>query len=135
MPTVRSTIHIENRFGEITAAVNDLARRAVHTGAVAGGREAATRAAGRSKTGRMAAIQVTPPYGTVSGWEASFQSPVFYAWFQNYGTLGNRDKPLKGSPRTDRTREPGTGVEPLHFLDAGRRVGRKAMLQTLNGGL
>lgn len=83
----------------------------------------------------MATIRVSSPSKTYDGYEAAFLSPVFYAWMQNYGTLGNRRKPLKQSPRTNRTREPGTGVEPLRFLDAGRRAGRKAMLEHIRQGL
>ena len=83
----------------------------------------------------MAAIRVEPARPTVDGWEASFVSPVGYAWMQNYGTLGNRRKPLKEAPRTNRTREPGTGIEPLGFLDAGRSAGLRALKRELARGI
>lgn len=135
MPLVHSTVNFTNRFSEITADVNQLAREAVTAGAHAGAQAAHAVASQRQVTGRMASIRTEPVHGSDNGWTASFVSPVYYAWFQNYGTLGNRRKALKGSPRTNRTRDPGTGVEPLHFLEAGRRAGRKAILARVKQGI
>ncbi len=135
MPLLKTRIDITNDFPRITRAVNEMAKRAVQAGAVEGAQVAAGIASQRSKSGRMAAIRVDPVRGSADGWEASFVSPVGHAWFQNYGTLGSRRKKLKQAPRTNRTREAGTGIEPLGFLDAGRRAGRKAMLREIERGL
>lgn len=135
MPLMRTRVDAVNRFPEVTRELNDLAARSVAAGAAAGAQVAASIAATRSKTGRMAHIAPTPVSNTGNGWVASFASRVFYAWFQEEGTLGNRRKPLKQPPRTNRTREPGTGVEPLRFMRAGRNAGRKAMLDTLRKGV
>lgn len=135
MPIIHATVDIADDFHRITDQVNDLAREAVTLAAVEGAKAAAAVASQRSKTGRMAGMRVLPVEGTPDGWAAGFQSPVFYAWFQEYGTLGNRKKPLKQPPRGDRTREPGTGVEPLGFLRAGRRAGRRALLDHIARGL
>jgi hypothetical protein len=135
MPGVRTRVDVTNNFAQVTQQVIDTARESVGVGAREGGKAAQTVASQRSKTGRMADIRVSSPSKTYDGFEASFLSPVHYAWFQNYGTLGNRKKALKQSPRKKRTREPGTGVEPLKFLDIGRRVGRKAMLEHIAKGL
>lgn len=135
MPGLRTKVEATNNFAQITRQVVDVARESVGIGAREGGRAAAAVASQRSKSGRMADIRISSPSKTYDGFEASFISPVHYAWFQNYGTLGNRRKALKQSPRAKRTREPGTGVKPLKFLDTGRRVGRKAMLDHIAQGL
>lgn len=135
MPTVRTKVDFTNDFPRITRQVNDLARDAVAAAAREGGQVAAQIASQRSKSGQMANIRVSSATGSPDGWESAFLSPVFYAWFQNYGTLGNRRKALKQGPRSDRTREPGTGVEPLGFLDAGRRAGVRAMRDMIARGL
>lgn len=135
MPLLKARIDISSDFPRITRQVNELAQRAVTTAAEEGVRAASAVAGSRSKSGRMAAIRVEPVRGSADGWEASFISPVHYAWFQNYGTLGSRRRRLKRAPRGNRTRAPGTGIQPLGFLEAGRRAGRAAMLRTLAGGL
>ena len=135
MPTIRSSVDVTNGFPRITEEVNRLAREAVGAAAREGGQAAAALASQRSKTGSMAGIRVSSPSGSPDGWEAAFLSPVHYAWFQNYGTLGNRRKALKQPPRSDRTRAPGTGVEPLGFLDAGRSHGRRVLIDTIRRGL
>jgi hypothetical protein len=135
MPLVKSRVDVTMNFDRITRDVNAHAKRAVTVAAAEGGRVAASVASQRSKTGRMAAIRIESTQGSVDGWRASFVSPVPYAWFQNYGTLGNRRKRLKQAPRTDRTRAPGTGIEPLGFLEAGRRAGVAAMRRELARGL
>jgi hypothetical protein len=135
MPTVRASVSIVNDFPRITRQVNDLARAAVRAAAVEGAQAASAVAAQRSKSGAMANIRVSSVSGSPDGWESAFVSPVFYAWFQNYGTLGNRRKALKQAPRTNRTRAPGTGVQPLKFLDAGRRAGLAAMRLKIQQGL
>jgi len=135
MPLVKSRVDVTSDFQRIGRAVNEHAKRAVQAAAVEGAQAARAVASQRSKSGRMAAIRVEPVRGTVDGWEASFVSPVIHAWFQNYGTLGSRRKKLKQSPRTNRTRAPGTGIEPLGFLDAGRRAGVKAMKREIARGI
>lgn len=135
MPYVRTRIDFTNGFEQHKRSMNELARRSVAAGAQAGAAVASSIAAQRSKTGAMARIVPTPVTPTGDGWQASFASRVFYAWFQEEGTLGNRRKPLKQAPRTDRTRAPGTGVEPLRFMRAGRAAGRRAMLETTRAGM
>lgn len=134
MPLLRATVDVTDNFPLVTREVNELARRAVHNAVNEGAAVAASMASARSKSGRMAATTADSVIGTPDGWRASFVSPVHYAWMQNYGTLGSRRKRLKQPPRTERTRAPGTGIEPLGFLDAGRRAGRRALLRTIFGG-
>lgn len=136
MPQISARVHVEDHFPRITEEVRRLARDAAEEGAKVGAAAAAAIAAQRSATGQMAAIRVeaaTPRETT--GWVAAFVSPVYYAWFQNFGTLGNRSRRLKRQPTGNRSREAGTGIRPLHFLEAGRRAGRKAMLEKLDRGL
>lgn len=135
MPLVHARVDVNMNFDRVTQDVNQLARRAVSVAAHEGSQAASAVASSRSKSGRMAAIRAEPVKATPDGWLASFVSPVGYAWFQNYGTLGNRRKRLKQAPRTNRTREAGTGIEPLGFLDAGRRVGLKALREVLTRGV
>lgn len=135
MPLLKTRVNIQNRFGEITAAVNRMAQEAVTEGADAGSRVASQVASQRSRTGDMAAIKVEPVRGSDTGWVASFSSPVYYAWFQDLGTLGSRRRALKRNASTKRTRAPGTGIKPLGFLEAGRRAGRQAMMARFKRGL
>jgi hypothetical protein len=135
MPLLRATVNVTDDFRQVTVVVNELARHAVEAAAREGAAAAAAVASARSKTGRMASITPDNAIGTADGWAASFVSPTHYAWFQNYGTLGNRRKRLKQPPRGSRTREQGTGIEPLGFLEAGRRAGRRAMLRTIKHGV
>lgn len=135
MPGITSKVDVTNNFPRITREVSELARNAVADAAVVGAEAAASIASQRSKTGRMADIKASRSHGTPDGWGASFVSLVFYAWFQEYGTLGNRRKALKRPASGKRTHDPGTGVEPLGFLAAGRRAGRAAMLQRIKAGL
>lgn len=135
MPLVRTSVDVNMNFARVTQAVNQQARRAVTVAAAEGARAAASKASSRSKSGRMASMRVEPTRRSVDGWVGSFVSPVYYAWFQNYGTLGSRRKQLKQPPRTNRTRAPGTGVEPLGFLEEGKRVGRRALIRELTRGI
>ena len=135
MPLVHSKVDVNIHFDRVTQDVNAHAKRAVQTAAVEGAQAAAQIASSRSKSGSMAAIRVENVRQTPDGWEASFVSPAAHAWFQNYGTLGNRRKKLKQAPRTNRTREPGTGISPLGFLDAGRRAGIRALKRELARGI
>lgn len=143
MPLVTSRVDVSSNFGAVTRRLDELSREAVAIAAREGGAVAAqiastrrgTRSEGDDETQSMSDVRVSSPSRTQDGWQASFVSPVKHAWFQNYGTLGNRRKPLKQTPRTNRTRAPGTGVEPLGFLDAGRRAGRRALIAHIRQGL
>ena len=93
----------------------------------------------------MARMQVLPVRGSPDGWEASFRSPAYYRLFQDLGTLDARGTKLKASTLARRSSPSGQarqakvagreGITPLRFYAAGRRAGRKAMLQVINGGL
>ena len=135
MPTIHSTVRVQDNFAKQQAAYHQLARTAVFEGAKVGGAVAAAEAAERSKSGTMASIRVSSASRTYEGWEASFLSPVYYAWFQNWGTLGNRTRKLRAPPRGDRTREPGTGIKPMYFLDRGRDAGRRRMVAIIRKGI
>jgi len=135
VPTITATVDVTNNFPRMRKEYSDLARRAVGEAAKVGGAKAASIAAQRGKGGSMAGIRVSSPIGTADGWEAAFLSPVYYAWFQNWGTLGNRERPLKQPGRSTRTREPGTGIKPLYFLDQGKREGRRAMVKMIRKGV
>jgi hypothetical protein len=134
MPLVTARVDVTDNFDRITAEVNQLAQRAVRVAAIEGAAAAQAVASSRSKSGRMASIRADSVIRTPDGYAASFVSPVQHAWFQNYGTLGSRRRRLKQSPRTTRTREPGTGITPLRFLEAGRRAGIAAMKRELARG-
>lgn len=135
MPGLRSTVRVDNFFPQFRRQIDRLAYDSVAAGARVGGEICASVASQRSKSGHMADIRIGSPSSTGTGYEASFISPTFYSWMQNYGTLGNRKKPLKQAPRTHRTRAPGTGVTPLRHLDIGRRGGRNSMLDVIARGL
>lgn len=115
MPVIHSTVNLTNNFGNISRNVEEVARHAVGVAAREGGQVAAEKAAERRKTGAMGSIRVSSPTRSDFGWEATFLSPVFYAWFQDRGTK--------------------TGISPLRFLEAGLAAGRKAMRETIHEGL
>jgi hypothetical protein len=135
MPLLKARVDISMDFPRITREVNELAKRAVAEAAEQGARATSAAAARRSKTGRMAGTIVEPVRGSPDGWIASFVSPGIESWFQNYGTLGNRRKPLKQAARGNRTRAPGTGIEPLRHLDIGRAAGTAALRRVISGGI
>lgn len=131
MPLVHSRVDITDNFDRVTDAVNQQARRAVDVAAFEGAKAAVAKGAERG----MGPAIVEPAVGTVDGWLASFVMEGPHQWWQNYGTLGSRVKPLKRPPQTDRTRAPGTGIKPLGHLDAGKREGRRALLREIARGL
>jgi hypothetical protein len=138
-------VDITTDFGQITAGVNTLARRAVQAGAQAGAQVAAGVASQRRDTGLMAQMEVLPVHGSPDGWEASFRSRAPWRIFQDLGTYQNRSTKLSAATLARRSSPSGQaraargagnpGVEPLHFYRAGRRAGRRAMLDVINRGL
>lgn len=131
MPLVRTTVDVNMHFDRVTAEVNAHARRAVAVAATIGAQACNARGAQRGMPqASVEASRVTP-----DGWVASFVAPGMHQWFQNYGTLGNRRKALKQPARTSRTRAPGTGIQPLGHLDAGRTAGVRALKAELARGL
>lgn len=128
MPLIETKVDFVDHFDQLTRELEERARRAVEAGARAGA--AAANAVGSQ---RDLHVEVEPTQKTFDGYVAAFVCRKVHAWFQEYGTLGNRRKKLKQPPRTNRTRAPGTGITPLGFLSAGRRVGRAAMLRVVRG--
>lgn len=129
MPLLRTEVDFVDHFAEMTRDVERLAQIAVETAA----REGAV-AANAVGSQRDFHVDVEPTRRTSDGYVASFVCRKYYAWFHEYGTLGNRRKALKQNPRTDRTRAPGTGIKPLGFLSAGKRAGKKAMERVVASG-
>ena len=145
MPYVRARVDFRNEFPRITRDIDELAKRSVVAAAAAGAEVAANIASTRRKTGRIAQIVPTPPRNTGEGWTSTFASRVFYAWFQEYGTLAARKRGVSRATLARRSSASGQsrlarvagskGVEPLGFMRAGTRAGRKVMLETTRGGL
>ena len=137
MPQLRATVQRTNvNLGaQLNEAVAVALREAAEVGAqvsrqVAGQRPGAT--------GDMQNITVSEPRGTPLGWEIEVTSHAAWAWFQEFGTLGNRKRKLKRNPRSSTSsgrqspsRAAGTGITPLHFLSAGRTAARRAFLPAL----
>jgi len=119
-------------FGMVRRAVNLQAQASVVAAANAG--RAVAIAHARRKTGAMASIIVEPVQRTELGWMCAFRSPVKHAWWQNDGTLGNREKKLRNAPTGDRARGPGTGVKPSHFLYFGLGAGRQQLYAKAGAG-
>lgn len=147
---ISSNVNVFDRFDEVTEEVEQLARTGLDRAARAGAREAERIAAeGLKQHARMEVITAT---GTPDGYAAGFRStakgkngqPI--ARFHDQGTYGNR-KARKGSaaprrkPRAQNvqdvnpeTGEP-TGIKALGFFGAGRRVGRRELLRTIDSAL
>ena len=119
---VKSTVNVSDEFARVTREVNEDARRRVTLAALVGGAVAGAIAGQRGID-----VRVLPTQGTVDGWESAFQAEHRAALFQDLGTLGSRVKPLKQPPRTNRTRAPGTGIEPLNFMAAGHAAGKREL--------
>jgi len=128
--TITSKVTTLNRFPQLTAQVSRLARDCCQQAAEEGARAAAAIAARRRLP-----IQVQPVTPTEDGWLAGFVCAHPAAWFQDLGTLGNRERPLKRSPSGKRSRAPGTGIEPLYFNHAGKKAGRKRQRDAIARGL
>lgn len=118
-------------FDRVTRDVHQHARKVVAMAAAEGAHAAVAKGSERG----MGSATVEPVRPTPDGWQAAFVMDGMHQWFQNYGTLGNRRKALKRPPRTNRTRAPGTGIEPLGHLDAGKRAGVRAMKRELARGI
>lgn len=131
MPLVSTTVDVNAHFERVTREVHAHARKAVSMAADEGARAAVAKGSERG----MGPAVVEPTRPTVDGWVASFSMAGIHQWFQNFGTLGNRRKPLKQPPRTNRTRAPGTGIKPLGHLDAGRAAGVRALKRELARGI
>jgi hypothetical protein len=129
MPLLQTSVDFTDHFAEITRSLEHMAQRAVQVAAEEGAVAANARGAERGFH-----VDVEPTRPTYDGFMASFVCRKPHAWFHEYGTLGNRRKKLKQSPRTNRTRAPGTGITPLGFLSAGRRAGTRAMMREISGG-
>lgn len=130
MPTVKVTVHRSHE--SLSAFTNRAVREALREAAEEGARVARGLASQRpGETGKMQQITVSDVRGTISGWQVEVVSHAWWAWFQEFGTLGNRKRRLKQAPRTSSTRaapsrEPGTGITPLRFLGAGATAARRA---------
>jgi len=142
---IKARVDVSTDFGRITREVNDLAKRAVTSGARVGAQTASEVASERSHTGTLAHMDVLPVRGSPDGWEASFRSRAYYRLFQDLGTLENRGTRLSAATVARRSSPSGqarqakvagrAGIEPLFFYRAGRRAGRAAMLAVIRGGL
>lgn len=142
---VRSRVDVTMRFGAITEAVDDLAKQAVTAGAHEGARVASSIARTRQDTGTMAQMEVLGVRGSPDGWEASFRSRAWWRLYQDLGTLQGRSTKLSAATLARRSSPSGQarqakvagrpGIEPLHFYRAGRRAGRKKMMEVVERGI
>ena len=127
-----STVKVQNQFPQLRRKIHEGAvPRALNAAAREGARKSREVASQRVNTGKMADLKIAPARKGPRGWDVVFFSPAFYAWFHEHGTLGNRRRNLKQPGRARRQREAGTGIKPLRFLAAGRRVARLRLLEHL----
>jgi hypothetical protein len=109
---ITAKVNVVSGWGEEYARrVNAQVREAVREAAEAGAETASQIARARTRTGRMAQMEVLPVKGTPTGWEGGFRSRAWYAHFQSGGT-----------PR----------IPPLRFLERGRDAARKALAERLS---
>lgn len=137
MPSVRVTVHRSTE--PLSVFTNRAIREALKEAADVGAHVAEQVASQREgQTGQMQQITVSDVRGSVTGWEVEVISPAPWAWFQEFGTLGNRTRRLKQSARSTTpsgrqppSREAGTGITPLRFLGAGATASRRVFLDLL----
>jgi hypothetical protein len=93
--------------------------------AVEAGAKAAQAAETRFRTGDLnASIHAGNVRMLPMGAEGTIVADKWYAIFQNWGTLGQRTKPLKQARRASRTAyHTGAGISPLYFMEEGEKVG------------
>ncbi len=97
---------------EFAKRVNRATRDAVQDAVEVGAREASAAAQSRTRTGKMAQMEVLDVRGTPTGWQAGFKSRAFYADWQSRGTK--------------------RGITPLGFLEKGRSAAHKNLIDRLN---
>ena len=145
---IRARVDVTTNFGAITDAVDELSRRAVTVGAAVGARAASRVVVEEGRVGetrKLQQVRVLPVRGTPDGWEASFRSEAYYRLFQDLGTLRGRTAKLSKATKARSSSPSGqqrlaglgdrAGIEPIHMYRAGRRAGRKAMLEVINRGI
>ena len=77
----------------------------------------------RVKTGALKeSIRSTPVKNGTRFIGYTVGSPLFYARFHEYGTLGRRRKKLAQPGRRRLQAEAGSGIKPLHFFAKGLRT-------------
>lgn len=133
-------------FDGILAVTEKLARETAQAGAEAGRDEFARVASQRQRTGKMSDVRVIDAAGDVNGYTAGVANDpkAWYSRFQDHGTNGSRKKRL--SKQTERRRATAsgqarqakvagrTGIKPLGFTSAARKVGKQAMRSRLARG-
>lgn len=144
---ISSQIQVTDRFPEITLEVEQLAVRALDAAAQTAAQTARQVASRRRKTGRMSDFEAIPAAGSEDGYASGIRNDpgAWYDRFQNYGTAGNRRRKLKASTLRRRESPSGQarqqrfgtnrGIEPLGFLEAARREGRRELLRIIENGL
>lgn len=144
---ITATVTVHDRFPQLGDDVDALVVHALNAGAEKAAQTAHDIASRRSKTGKMADFQPIPAAGDLDGFTAGIRNhpDAWYDRFQNYGTAGRRRRKLKASTLRHRQSRSGTlrqerfgqnpGIEPLRFLDAARREGRREMLRIIENGL
>jgi len=109
---ISARIDVGRRFGdEIRRRANDVAREAVHNASAKGAEAASAIASTRSRTGRMAEMEVLEVEGTPTGWAGGFRSRAWYAHFQSKGTR--------------------RGIRGLGFLEEGAKVAKRELVEEL----
>jgi hypothetical protein len=144
---ISSQVNVFDRFPEVTAEVERLAIHALNEAARAGAREAERVAAPGLK--QHARMQVIPTHGEADGYASGFRSNAKgkrgqrIAGFHDRGTYGNFRGQLKRNRRGRAAKVPAvnpetgetTGIEALGFFGAGRRAGRRELLNEISRGL
>lgn len=109
---IGAKVDVGRRFGdELRRRANLVARDAVADASRAGAEAASAIAARRRRTGTMADMELLDVEGTANGWSGGFRSKAWYAHFQSRGTR--------------------RGIQPLGFLEEGRKVGRRELVREL----
>jgi len=140
---VGATVNVVSGWGEQFAReINAEVRDAVKDSSRVAAQEAASVAAGRRRTGKMAQMEPVDVRGTPTGWEGGFRSQAWYSGFQSRGTLKSRKRALKVSTLRRRSSASGQdrfakvsgsgGIRPLGHEEKGLAVGKKHLVARLN---
>jgi hypothetical protein len=135
---ISSTIRVFEDFPKITAAVEELAVKALDDAAQTAAATAANLA------GNRASFSVIEAHGAVDGFVSGIRGNEFWAHFHDSGTLGNlktqptrpRKKPYKlevVDRQTGATRP--SGIKPLHFYPKSRKAGRDVLKARIAEGI
>ena len=125
---IRTNVKVFDRFPEVTADVERLARRALNAAAAEAARTAAEIGSARGMTD----FDVKEAVGSATGYTSGIKGQQWYWRLQSFGTLGRAIRPKR--PGHKRSHAPGTGITPNLMYQRARTAGRRKLVEIISRG-